>query len=419
MWENIQVKRKVFDLLPLDTVRAIVLITGARQTGKTTLVKEKYSNLPYFNLDAIELRDQLSAVSTFSWARDVGLAVIDEIQKESSLFEKIKYSYDEGKLNFSVLTGSSQLLLLKKVRETMAGRIKLFELFPLMLSELVNPTGKQKQQITLASLLDNNSIDDVFEMYPSVLLGEEWEIHQSAEEWLLVWGGMPSLIHINNEPDRINWLYDYSVAYLERDLADLARLSDLRPFRKFQSIAALRVANMLHYTELAKDSGTSVETARRYLEYLNISYQNFLLQPYYKNLTSSLVKTPKLFWFDNGLLRQSSGLGFKVDTGQLYENYFASELMKYLRTTKSRAKLFYYRTRSGMEIDFIIETQEGIIAIETKSRDKVTQSDFSALRKLATAAGKLWLGGIVAYRGNKIEKFGGKLWAVPSCRLLS
>ncbi len=419
MWENIQVKRNIFNSLPLESERAIVLITGARQTGKTTLVKNKYSNLSYFNLDAIELRDQLSDVSSFSWARDVGSAIIDEIQKEPSLFEKIKYSYDEGKLSFSVLTGSSQLLLLKKVRETMAGRIKLFELFPLLLSELVSPSGQLKKLIILENLLNCKSIDGVFQSQQTVLLGEEWELNKTTEDWLIKWGGMPSLIHIKDENERINWLYDYSVAYLERDLADLARISDLRPFRKFQTIAALRASNMLHYSELAKDSGTSVETARRYLEYLNISYQNFLLQPYYKNLTSSLVKTPKLFWFDNGLLRQSSGLGFKIDTGQLFENYFASELMKYLRTTKSRAKLFYYRTRSGMEIDFIIETHNGIVAIETKNRDKVTLSDFSAIRKLAAAADKLWLGGIVAYRGNKIEKFGDKLWAVPSSRLLS
>jgi len=419
MWENIQIKRKIFDLLPLDTSRAIVMITGARQTGKTTLVKEKYSKLPYFNLDAIELRDQLSSVSTFSWTRDVGSAVIDEIQKEPSLFEKIKYSYDEQKLKFSVLTGSSQLLLLKKVRETMAGRIKLFELFPLMLSELVRTIKLEEKQMNLERLLNTITIDDLFKSYRSVLIGEEWELHKTAEDWLLVWGGMPSLVHIKDENERINWLYDYSTAYLERDLADLARLSDLRPFRKFQSIAALRAANMLHYTELAKDSGTSIETARRYLEYLILSYQNFMLQPYYKNLTSSLVKTPKLFWLDNGLLRQSSGIGFNIDTGQLYENYFASEIVKYLRTTKSKAKLFYYRTRSGMEVDFIIETQNGIIAIETKNRERVTQSDFSALRKIAIASGKLWLGGIVAYRGNKIEKFGDNLWAVPSCRLLS
>ena len=96
MWENLQVKRKIYDLLPTESSKGLVLITGARQTGKTTLVREKYSHLPYFNLDAIELRDQLSNISTFSWSKDVGQVVIGEIQKEASLFEKIKYAYDEG-----------------------------------------------------------------------------------------------------------------------------------------------------------------------------------------------------------------------------------------------------------------------------------------------------------------------------------
>jgi predicted AAA+ superfamily ATPase len=100
--------------LPKADQRQLVLITGARQNGKTTLVKHKYSALPYYNLDAIEYRSQLGNISTFRWADEIGASVIDEIQKEPGLFDKIKYSYDEGSLNFSVLTGSSQLLLLKK-----------------------------------------------------------------------------------------------------------------------------------------------------------------------------------------------------------------------------------------------------------------------------------------------------------------
>jgi predicted AAA+ superfamily ATPase len=249
-------------------------------------------------------------------------------------------------------------------------------------------------------------------------LGSEWELVKNTEEWLIKWGGMPALIHIKDESERINWIKDYIYTYLERDLSDLARLTDLRPFKRFQSIASLRAGNLLQYSELARDSSTSIETARRYLEYLNISYQNFLLQPYYKNLTSSLVKTPKLYWIDNGLLRQTSGLGFNVDSGQLYENYFASELMKFIKTDKNAAKLFYYRTRSGMEIDFIIETEQGIIALEVKNREKVTKSDFTAIRKIKTAAKDQFIGGIVVYRGNKIEQFDKQLWAIPSGRLL-
>jgi len=228
---------------------------------------------------------------------------------------------------------------------------------------------------------------------------------------------MPPLIHLLDENSRRLWLRDYATAYLERDLSDLANLNDLKPFRKFQRIAALRAANLLSYSELSKDSGIGVETARRYLEYLRISYQAFLLQPYSKNLTSSLVKTPKLYWVDNGLLRHLSEYGFMLDNGQLYENYIASELYKFTRTNGLDTRLTFYRTRSGMEVDFILETDKGIIAIEAKSREEVVTSDFSSLRRLAESAGKLWIGGILVYKGNRVLQFNSQLWAIPSCRV--
>ena len=108
-----------------------------------------------------------------------------------------------------------------------------------------------------------------------------------------------------------------------------------------------------------------------------------------------------------------------VDNGQLYENLIASELMKYIRTTKSETKLSFYRTRSGMEVDFLLETNSGIIAIEAKKREVISSSDFTSLRRLAASSKNLWIGGIVIYRGNKIQQFGDQLWAVPSCRLFS
>lgn len=405
--------------LPAVSENRLALITGARQTGKTSLVRQNYHSLPYYNLDAIEFREQLSSISTFRWAQEVGVAVIDEIQKEPLLFDKIKFAFDDRTLKFSVLTGSSQILLLKKVRETLVGRVTLRELFPFMVNELFNPEGIKANSILLSKLLSAINIDDILASLPSVLLGESWLRASEAENWLLKWGGMPSLIHISDEQGRKLWLKDYSSTYLERDLDDLANLNDLKPFRKFQRMAALRSANLLSYSELSKDSGIGVETARRYLEYLRISYQAFLVQPYHTNLTSSLVKTPKLFWIDNGLLRHLSEYGFTLDSGQLYENYIASELLKFIRTNRLETRLTFYRTRSGMEIDFILETENGIIALEVKNRDTVTASDFSALRRLAESSGKSWIGGLVIYRGNKIQQFSDNLWAVPSCRLFS
>ena len=419
MWENLQIKRVISQHLPDIANRQLLLITGARQTGKTTLVKEQYKDLPYYNLDAVEFRDQLSSISTFSWADEVGVSIIDEIQKEPGLFDKIIYSFDEGTLKFSVLTGSSQILLLKKVRETLAGRITLRELFPFMLCELINPDGIKSGSVLLSRLITEKNPDETFAAKDSVLIGKAWNLAKSAEDRLNVWGGMAPLIHIGDPQNRRFWLKDYATAYLERDLADLASLNDLKPFRKFRQIAALRAANLISYTELAKDSGIGIETARRYLEYLRISYQTFLLQPFRKNLTSSIIKTPKLYWFDNGLLRHLSGFGFEIDTGQLFENYVASELMKFIRTNRLDINLTFYRTRSGMEIDFILETNNGIIAIEVKNRDSVSLSDFTNIKRLAGAAGEEWLGGIVVYRGNKIRQFNHGLWAVPASRLFS
>lgn len=419
MWENKQISRKLTKLLPDDSGRQLLLLTGARQTGKTTLVRKHYKDIPYYNLDAMEYRDQLSSISTFRWAKEVGVSVIDEIQKAPELFDKIKYSYDDGSLNFSVLTGSSQILLLRKVQETLAGRAFLLELFPFMLSELVDPEALKSGNSLFEELIGTTNIDEIFEALDSVLFGETLDIAVRSEEWLNTWGGMAPLIHLPGLDEKRFWLKDYAVAYLERDLADLASLNDLKPFRKFQQMAALRTANLISYTELAKDSGIGIETARRYLEYLRISYQAFLLQPYHKNLTSSLVKTPKLFWFDNGLLRHLSGFGFDIDSGQLYENYVAAEMMKMIRTSRLDTHLYFYRTRSGMETDFILEKKEGFLAIEVKNRDTVSLPDFAKIKRLADADSARWCGGIVVYRGNKIRKFGHNLWAVPSFRLFS
>ncbi len=419
MRENIQINRIIRNLLPSVGERILVLLTGARQTGKTTLLKLSYPSLTYFNLDAIEYREQLSRVSTFSWGRDVGNAVIDEIQKEPELFDKIKFAFDERDINFSALSGSAQILLLKNVKETLSGRVTIFELFPLMLCELVHSGEEKIPRLIIDELIGCKEASDVFESKPAVLLGSKWDMSFQPEEYLIRWGGMPALINIIDEVRKRAWLRDYLATYLERDLRDLARMNDLMPFRKFQQLAALRSSNLLSYSELARDSGIGTETARRYLEYLRISYQAVLVPPYHKNLTSSLIKTPKLYWLDNGLLRQLSGLGFDVQNGQLYENYVASEMIKYFRSTQKMEALSFYRTRSGMEVDFCLETEGGLIGIEVKNRQTVDRSDCSSLKRLQEASHKNWLCGLVVYRGNQIIKLDEKLWAVPSCRLFS
>jgi len=419
MSDNLQVYRVLKKRLPASDKRRLVLLTGARQTGKTTLSKEKYPDIRYINLDAPENREAVRSVPSALWSRDIGAAVLDEAQKEPVVFEKVKYAYDEGSLAFSVLLGSSQILLLKRIRETLAGRITILELWPLMMSEIHNNARTFPARLPLVyQLYADSSCDDIFGNQPGVLLDKEDALRRSAQEHLLKWGGMPALMPLA-AAERRQWLKDYEYTYLERDVADLARLDDLMPFRKFQRLAAVRSGCLLNYAELARDAAVSVDTARRYLEYLRLSYQTFLLPPYHTNLTSTVIKTPKVYWIDTGLLRYLTGIQDTV-TGEIYESMVVAELVKWMKTMGREGDLYFYRTRSGLEVDILLETPAGVIGMEIKYRRILAAKDTTGLKDIAAALGSRWRGGIVIYAGNEIKRIGEpRIWAVPSHRLFT
>jgi len=400
--------------LPNASAKKIVILTGARQTGKTTLAKSNYPQLRYINLDAPENRDAIRTIPTVNWSNHIGNAIIDEAQKEPDIFEKIKFSFDEKNITFSLLLGSSQILLLKKIRESLAGRVSIYELWPLMMSELI---GKKPPLID--EILNSKNFNEIMEKYPSILFAKENTLCLEAENYLLQWGGMPALLWISKSEEKWKWLKDYEYTYLERDLSDLARLDDLEPFRKFQKLSALRSGHLLNYSELARDASVSVDTAQRYLEYLRLSYQVILLQPYYKNITSSVVKSPKLYWLDIGILRQLTGFRGEL-TREFYETMVVAELVKWIKTTQKDAEIYFYRTRSGLELDVLIETRHGFWGIEIKSRETVSVSDLRALKAVAKGLGKNWRGGIIVYRGQEIKKINEPdIWAIPSKRLFT
>jgi len=417
MTDNLQRFRFLYQSLPNPTQNRLVVLTGARQTGKTTLSKKTYSDLRYINLDAPENRDALRNLPTAGWSDTVGHAVLDEAQKEPVVFDKVKHAFDAGEISFTVLTGSSQILLLKKIRETLAGRAFFYELWPLMQCEVGLPCNTEAPEEPLIHrLLTGERLKALHYATPRVLLADQDYPYQKVEDHILQWGSMPALLPLSPS-DRWKWLKDYGYTYLERDVSDLARLDDLSPFRAFQRLSAFRSARLLNYSELALDAGISVDTSRRYLEYLRLSYQTFLLQPYHRNLTSSLVKTPKLYWADIGIVRQLTG--FKgLPTGELYETMVVSEILKWIRTRQLDVQVYFYRTRSGMEMDLLIEGDFGVLGVEIKSRESIAQKDIRPMKEIASSLGKEWFGGIVAYRGNEIKQIGEpKIWAVPSRRL--
>lgn len=402
--------------LPTASKKRVVILTGARQTGKTTLARQCYKDLRYVNLDAPENRESVRSVETARWGKDIGDSILDEAQKEPVVFDKVKYAFDEGSLNFCVLLGSSQILLLKRVRESLAGRASVFEIWPLMMSELYWPSDSEASPPLIDRLLLGSRADFevVLNNSPSVAIEDSGS--SSVENYLLQWGGMPSLLQLE-ESERWKWLKDYEYTYLERDLEDLARLDDLLPFRTFQRLCALRSASLLNYSDLARDASISVDSARRYLQYLRLSYQTILLQPYFRNITSTVIKTPKLYWIDIGLLRQLAGLKGPI-SGQIYETMVVSEFYKWIKTSQREVDMFFYRTRSGLELDLLLKTQDGIIGVEIKNRRRIVAGDFRAMKEIAEKLGAEWIGGIVVYLGNILQKIAEpRIWAVPSRRL--
>lgn len=397
--------------------KRLVVMTGARQTGKTTLAKAKYPELRYINLDAPGNREMLRKISTPLWAKTIGNAVLDEAQKEPIIFEKIKYAYDEKGISFSLILGSSQILRLKKIRESLTGRVAIFEMWPLLMSEIHAEDYARDIKPPLIDLLfTGKAFDTVFRDISQILLDREDSRARDTENYILKWGGMPALLPLSDE-EKWKWLKDYEYTYLERDLSDLARLDDLEPFTKFQRLSALRSGGLLNYSELARDASMSVDTARRYMEYLRLSYQVMLLQPYYKNITSSVIKTPKLYWLDIGLLRQLSGQRGEL-SGEIYETMVVDEIYKWIKTAQRNIEIFFYRTRSGLELDLLLSTEKGFIGIEIKGRKVVVPSDFRPMKEIALALKRKWLGGLVIYQGDEIKKLSEpKIWAVPSRRL--
>jgi len=419
MSDKIQLYRILEQKLPASDQRRLVLLTGARQTGKTTLARHRYGDMRYINMDAPENRETVRGIASPLWARDIGPAVLDEAQKEPVVFEKVKYAYDDGALPFSVLLGSSQILLLKRIRETLAGRVSLFELWPLTMAEIFNDSPTPPAGPPLVDdLFSDRGCDDILGKQPGFLLAEEDASRRRAQDYLLQWGGMPALLALPPE-ERRQWLKDYEYTYLERDVADLARLDDLMPFRKFQRLAALRSGRLLNYAELARDTAVSVDTARRYLEYLRLSYQTFLLPPYHANLTSTVVKTPKTYWLDIGLLRHLTGTREAV-TGEIYESMVVAEWVKWMKTLGREGELYFYRTRSGLEVDVLFESPAGVVGVEIKSRGILAARDVTGLKEIAAALGKRWRGGLVIYGGNELRRIAEpQIWAVPSHRLFN
>lgn len=415
------IRRNISDLL-ISRLKheQVIVVTGARQTGKTTLCERllpEYLNIPftYISFDDPDerLRFQNAAISVLE-SIDTPLVILDEVQKIPSLFDPLKYVVDKrgrergGDKKFFILTGSSQLTLLKTIKETLAGRVALLNLYPFSLSEVIGGEGN----LIFDKIWHEKKItkDDIRQFHALSPERIREEIHRRDEHQM--WGGYPPVWQREERTGKISWLKDYRRTYIERDILDVGQVGNIDTFVLVQKLLCARTAKLLSFSEVAREVALSVNTVKRYLHLLSATFQCHLLPPYFENIGKRFIKSPKIYFPDAGLNRVILGER-SIDIGATYETWVFSELIKWKQLQPIEPEIFYYRTSGGMEIDFILCAEEIFLPIEVKASGKVSYADARNLESFLNEHKKAAPFGLVIYPGRALEEIRKNIWAVP------
>lgn len=412
-------KRNIAELiLSRISKEHLLVITGARQTGKTTLCESilpDILNLPvtYISFDDPDERSrfQHSAIAVLE-SIETPLIILDEVQKIPSLFDPLKYVADkQKKINSSkkfILTGSSQLLLMKNIKETLAGRVALFNLYPFSLSEVIEGSIVPfMTKIWKDKTITNRHVKAFDAISP-----EKIRLAVNRRNEHQMWGGYPPVWKRKTKEEKLNWLKDYRKTYLERDIFDVGQVANIDNFAIAQKILCARTGQLFTISEVARDLSLSVNTIKRYIDLLSMSFQCYLLPPYYENIGKRFIKSPKIFFPDVGLNKVILG-EIKVHTGAFYETWIFSEIMKWKQLQAIEPEIFFYRTAGGLEIDFLICGSGLILPIEVKTAEKVTYAEGRQLESFISEHKKSSPFGIVVYRGKEFKEIRKNIWAIP------
>jgi uncharacterized protein len=393
----------------------IIVITGARQTGKTTLVKKDFPQYSYISIEDPVAIEQYKSMTALQWESNYPFAVLDEIQKEPQLIESIKSVYDQFPETRYILLGSSQIRLLKKIRESLAGRCQIVDMYPLTLPELMTNSWDEKVQLSyFQKLILNDKPDDL-----PFLLDELHPQKLKAFHYYLQFGGYPAISDVEiPEKEKFDWLNNYVKTYLERDIRDLAEIRNLEPFSKAQRLLALNTAKLVNNSQIAVQAGVTSKTIQRFIEYMNISYQIILLQAWSRNSQKRLVKSPKVHFMDVGVMRAIIQKRGELD-GHEFESAIVSEIYKQTKNANIDANFYHLRTADGKEIDLLIETEAGYIAIEIKKNNVVRSIDARHLRRIDEILDKPILHKFVLSNELNIKDLGDGVLAVPAVKFLT
>ena len=386
----------------------VVLLNGARQTGKSTLAKSLSTShgRRYLTLD-----DQATLAAArgdpagFIAGLD-GPVTLDEVQRAPELFLAIKASVDRHREpGRFLLTGSANVLLLPDIADSLAGRMEVLSLWPLSSAEAVDSPGF-------------NRADWLFDGPIKALAIPPCERGELTAA--LLSGGFPEALSRKSPRRRAAWFDSYLQAILQRDVRELANLEQLTEMPSLVQLLATRSASLLNFAELSRSSRLPQTTLKRYFSLLEMLFLIYRLPSWERNPGKRLVKAPKVFLPDCGLLahlmsipeeRLIAGPGLP---GGLVETYVLSELFKHLACSAKRLTLWHYRTLSNIEVDFVLENRLGkLTGIEVKASGSVDSKDFKGLRHLKETEPQAFQRGIVLYSGREVVPFAADLFAVP------
>ncbi len=389
----------------------IVLFTGARQVGKTTLVQRLLPNYTYLSVEDPQTRGFYEKLTAKEWRESYPRAAIDEVQKAPSIIESIKAVYDQTSDTRYILLGSSQILLMEKVKESLAGRCIIVEFFPLTLPELRTKSFDEPVEKSFwLKLLSGEA--SVAALPPYFLLLPSMPARKMALDHALTYGGYPAVSDAElSDADRWLWLTNYTRTYLERDLTDLATLRDLEPFLTLRHAVALNTAGILNAESIAKQIGVTAKTVRRYLQYLAIGYQSILLEAWSRNPLRRLTKAPKVHFLDQGVLQVVLGKRGGL-TGAEFESFAVSEIYKQCHQQDLPVSFYHLRTHDGFEVDLLVETPKGYYAFEMKMSERVSPTDARHLRALPEILDKPLLHGFVLSRDPETKRLADNITAV-------
>ena len=388
----------------------VVVLMGARQTGKSTLAQSEpfLADRLYLTLDDPETHER-ARLAARDLVRSTPKLTLDEVQREPDLLRAVKRAVDEDRPRRNgrfVLTGSANLLLMRRVSETLAGRAVYVNLWPL--------TRRERLGLGTPGIWTDLLSTPAAEWPDLIAARDGHPVDWRAE---IRAGGYPTpALELGGDDARSLWFDGYVRTYLERDLQSLAAVSNLIDFRRLMRAASHRLGGLINQAEIGRDTRVPRATAQRYLDLLETSFQLVRLAPFSVNRTKRLIKSPKLYWSDPALAWWLSGAG--PVSGAHLENLVLSDLLVWRDGQVPAPEVLFWRTTTDREVDFVIESGDRLLPIEVKAASNPGHSDILGLRTFRDEYPERFAGGLLLHGGSETHWLSDRILGVPWWRVL-